>query len=194
MQFDIAQCVNKGMQRDYSMDKDSQEFAYENKNIRITSAGNESFLSVTNEKSTIKNSVLMKPLHTYDVIIDYEYDKTDTYVVDLTITFNFYDGTAEKEKPLNKDTTFRIYDNYEGSNGYEEIVIPKGVITFTITGWDIQNLHYDKGVKIIQINNKELYEMSDEVPINMGIVLGVTTIGEYVIVFSKYEDSSENVI
>lgn len=52
MQFDIAQCVNKGMQRDYSMDKASQEFAYENKNIRITTTGNNSFLSVTNEKST----------------------------------------------------------------------------------------------------------------------------------------------
>ena len=52
MQFDLAQCVNKGMQRDYSMDKASQEFAYENKNIRITTTGNNSFLSVTNEKST----------------------------------------------------------------------------------------------------------------------------------------------
>ena len=37
MKVDFAQCVNKGMQRDYSMDKSSQEFAYENKNIRITS-------------------------------------------------------------------------------------------------------------------------------------------------------------
>ena len=54
MQVGLAQCVNKGMQRDYSMDKASQEFAYENHNIRITTTGNESFLSVTNEKSTIE--------------------------------------------------------------------------------------------------------------------------------------------
>jgi hypothetical protein len=52
MQVGTAQCVNKGMQRDYSMDKASQEFAYENRNIRIITNGNESFLSVTNEKST----------------------------------------------------------------------------------------------------------------------------------------------
>lgn len=52
MQVGLAQCVNKGMQRDYSMDKASQEFAYENKNIRITTTGDNSFLSVTNEKST----------------------------------------------------------------------------------------------------------------------------------------------
>ena len=53
MQVGLAQCVNKGMQRDYSMDKASQEFAYENKNIRITTNGDNSFLSVSNEKSTI---------------------------------------------------------------------------------------------------------------------------------------------
>lgn len=52
MKVDLAQCINKGMQRDYSMDKSSQEFAYENKNIRITTTGDNTFLSVTNEKST----------------------------------------------------------------------------------------------------------------------------------------------
>lgn len=54
MKMNITQCVNKGMQRDYSIDKASQEFAYENKNIRITTTGDESFLSITNEKSTKK--------------------------------------------------------------------------------------------------------------------------------------------
>lgn len=194
MQFDIAQVVNKGMQRDYAMNTASQEFAYENKNIRITSTGNESFLSVTNERSTIKNSVLIDYLQTYDVILDYKYNVDNIYVEDLTITFNFYNCTAEKEEPLKKDTTFRIYDNFEGSKEYEEIVIPKGVTTFTITGWDIQNLHFEKGVKVIQIDNKELYNMADDVPIGMGTVLGVATIGEYVIVFSKYEDTGEDVI
>ena len=52
MKVGLAQCVNKGMQRDASIDKASQEFAYENKNIRITTSGDNSFLSVTNEKST----------------------------------------------------------------------------------------------------------------------------------------------
>lgn len=52
MEAQFTQCINKGMQRDYSVDKASQEFAYENKNIRITTTGKESFLTVTNEKST----------------------------------------------------------------------------------------------------------------------------------------------
>lgn len=194
MEMKFAQCVNKGMQRDYSMNTASQEFAYENKNIRITTTGNESFLSITNEKSTVYNSVLMAHLQTYESILDYKYNADNIRVEDLTITFNFYDGTAEKEEPLKKDTTFRIYDNYEGSNEYVEIIVPKGVTTFTITGWDIQNLQFGKGVEIVQIDNKELYNIADDVPVNMGTILGVTTIGEYVIVFSKYEDSSEDVI
>jgi hypothetical protein len=53
MEMKFAQVVNKGMQRDYAMNTASQEFAYENKNIRITTTGDESFLAITNEKSTI---------------------------------------------------------------------------------------------------------------------------------------------
>ena len=52
MEMKFTQVINKGMQRDHSMNTASQEFAYENKNIRITTTGNESFLAVTNEKST----------------------------------------------------------------------------------------------------------------------------------------------
>ena len=52
METKIVQCINKGMQRDYSMDKSSQEYAYENKNIRILSTGDNSALSISNEKST----------------------------------------------------------------------------------------------------------------------------------------------
>lgn len=58
MKVGLAQCVNKGMQRDYSADKASQEFAYENKNIRITTTGDNSFLSITNEKSTEKITLI----------------------------------------------------------------------------------------------------------------------------------------
>ena len=70
MQVGLAQCVNKGMQRDYSMDKASQEFAYENRNIRITTTGNNSFLSVTNENSTKKISLTYKEVSEYLYVID----------------------------------------------------------------------------------------------------------------------------
>lgn len=73
MKVGLAQCVNKGMQRDASIDKASQEFAYENKNIRITTTGDNSFLSVTNEKSTIKIPIQLELADSnviyYDLVI-----------------------------------------------------------------------------------------------------------------------------
>ena len=62
MEMKFAQVVNKGMQRDYAMNTASQEFAYENKNIRITTTGDESFLAITNEKSTVQIKIQAKGL------------------------------------------------------------------------------------------------------------------------------------
>jgi len=102
MQVGLAQCVNKGMQRDYSMDKASQEFAYENKNIRITTTGSNSFLSVSNEKSTISitlNSALPEGI----VILG------NAVINDTLVLF----GTVENsEYP---DYIFKI--NIEGTDG-----------------------------------------------------------------------------
>ena len=83
MQVGLAQCVNKGMQRDYSMDKASQEFAYENHNIRITTTGNESFLSVTNERSTEK--ITLNTTLSDDIII-----LGNTVINDMLILFCKY--------------------------------------------------------------------------------------------------------
>lgn len=51
MEQKIATLINKGMQQDYSVSKSSNEFAYKNHNIRITTRGENSLLTVTNEKS-----------------------------------------------------------------------------------------------------------------------------------------------
>lgn len=53
MEPKIAQFINKGMQQDYSISKASNEFAFKNHNIRITTRGDNSLLTVTNEKSNI---------------------------------------------------------------------------------------------------------------------------------------------
>lgn len=72
MEMKFAQVVNKGMQRDYAMNTASQEFAYENKNIRITTTGNESFLAITNEKSTKKIEIINNDVHFWWETDDYE--------------------------------------------------------------------------------------------------------------------------
>ena len=50
-------CGNKGMVRDISISKGSNEYAYENHNIRITANEGETFLSLTNERGNIELSI-----------------------------------------------------------------------------------------------------------------------------------------
>ena len=50
MEPKIAQFGNRGMQQDTSISKSSNEFAFENRNIRITAVNNDTLLSITNEK------------------------------------------------------------------------------------------------------------------------------------------------
>ncbi len=55
MNAKIAQFINKGMRQDLSIDKVSNEYAFENVNIRITENEDNTLLSVTNE---LGNSIL----------------------------------------------------------------------------------------------------------------------------------------
>ena len=61
----LAQFLNRGMMRDISISKASNEFAFENFNIRLTPMDKETLLTVTNEKGnaavpniTINGSIL----------------------------------------------------------------------------------------------------------------------------------------
>ena len=54
MQKKVVEVLNKGMRRDNSISKTSNEFAFHNHNIRLTATSNETLLSVTNEKGNKK--------------------------------------------------------------------------------------------------------------------------------------------
>lgn len=54
MQQKVQQFMIKGMQRDTSISKASNEFSFENKNIRITAREDNTLLSVTNEKGNLE--------------------------------------------------------------------------------------------------------------------------------------------
>lgn len=54
MQQKVQQFMIKGMQRDTSISKASNEFSFENKNIRITAREDNTLLSVTNERGNLE--------------------------------------------------------------------------------------------------------------------------------------------
>ena len=109
MSIGLAQCVNKGMQRDYSMDKASQEFAYENRNIRITTTGNESFLSITNEKSTKEITLLFD---------DGSAEFVDGFVILGSTTINDYLILFGTSGITNLDYIYKINIESDYNEGY----------------------------------------------------------------------------
>ena len=52
MEKSVAQFTNKGMYQDVSISKATNEYAFENRNIRITALDNHTLFSITNEKDT----------------------------------------------------------------------------------------------------------------------------------------------
>lgn len=61
MGLEVAQFGNRGMYKDTSISKSSDQFAYHNENIRITCTGEETTLSVTNEKEPVKKDIVVLP-------------------------------------------------------------------------------------------------------------------------------------
>ena len=171
MQVGLAQCVNKGMQRDYSMDKASQEFAYENKNIRITTTGNNSFLSVTNERSTeeIRIHATIK--------CPYIINKVDNVI--MFTSSNLYPNAIPEF-----NTPIKVYLK-DGTK-----------IDSTISGkrWPVDNIELSSTIiKVESLTDKyEFVESFESIPydeFNLGTVLGSCVANNKLILFTKTEDS-----
>ena len=200
MQVGLAQCVNKGMQRDYSMDKASQEFAYENKNIRITTTGNNSFLSVTNEKSTIP------------MLVNIEVPEEKIAYYNLNITRSqdgSFDGVGKIEsakivfsKPLILDATFILnvttsfvdapeQFTVSAKKGQSEIDLQRYVANTAIGDVLYLRVLEDPKSSIVPVwidhENPPIVE-------NIGTVLGSATIGNKVIIFTKYDVGTDAII
>ena len=122
MQVGLAQCVNKGMQRDYSMDKASQEFAYENRNIRIVTNGNESFLSVTNEKSTKEITLLFD-----DGLAEF----AEGFVILGSATINDFLILFGTSEITNLDYIYKIKIDHEVNEAYITTLY-QGVLGFSV--------------------------------------------------------------
>lgn len=111
MEVKLAQYTNKGMNKDLSISKSSDEFAYNNENIRITTIGRESLLSVTNEKGSTEIPITGI---TQDIPNNYFYYVTTTRDSkgDYSLVFN-------SEYKFKSDVDFTIDVNYYKQEGID---------------------------------------------------------------------------
>ena len=180
MKMELAQVVNKGMQRDYAMNTASQEFAYENKNIRITSTGNESFLSVTNEKSTTPiYSQRFNQLHLgIDGWLYFDYPVMSDVIIEIVSDQQIND---DKYKKYNVTVL-------SGETAPENIGFGYGAEDLHIINFNIStNTKSDDCFYYLDYN-----ERPDNSLLNSfikGCVLGSTVIKDYIVVFTKDEET-----
>jgi len=102
MEAKSYQLNNKGMHKDISISKATNEFAYHNKNIRITVNGDESLLSITNEKGSVKKEIpisykaMTKNLMTYNSSVSFgrisvniktQYETTSSVPFELNVSY-----------------------------------------------------------------------------------------------------------
>lgn len=172
MQVGLAQCVNKGMQRDYSMDKASQEFAYENKNIRITTTGNNSFLSVTNEKSTINVTLSPSLPEGFNIIGSTTIDNTiilfgiaptqddPDYILAIDITNN----QGSVKQLYNGNLNFGIHNPIECITSYEADDVKK-------VYW-VDGVNQPRFINICNTYDKDYsFEFSPKIPQNIDVTI-----------------------
>lgn len=180
MKMELAQVVNKGMQRDYAMNTASQEFAYENKNIRITSTGNESFLSVTNEKST--TPIYPQRFNQLHLGIDgwlyFDYPVMSDVIIEI-LSDELINDDEYKKYNVTVLSGEAVPENIGFGYGADDLHI----INFNIS----TNTKSDDCFYYLDYNERPDNSLLN--PSIKGCILGSTVIKDYIVVFTKYEET-----
>lgn len=186
MQQQVEQFILKGMQRDTSISKVTNEFSFENMNIRITAREDNTLLSITNEKGNKAISLIASetPLIPNKLSVEY-YEGNDYRVV----------AQYPVETDIEGSAFFYDIDGEFGSTDYW--TIKKGATSFE---WRAM-LQEDTKARNITILNTNQWDniyayYSEDDPIEFpeinieGEILGYTVINNYIALFTKSEASN----
>lgn len=178
MEQKVEQFILKGMQRDTSISKVSNEFSFENMNIRITARDNNTLLSVTNEKgnselTNLKPNLLKIQIQgsdTWKIVAEMEV----TSDVTGTVLFSDVDGNPDE---------YASWTIYKGAKESGES---------TVKNDSIGNLHILSNKKddtyIYVVSEKERLENTITTEV-IGECIGYATINKYLILFTKDQNT-----
>lgn len=175
---EVAQFSNKGMNQDISVSKATNEFAFENKNIRITAVNDNTLLSVTNEKTPlIKNTNIKCKL--------------------IPNKISVIPGEITSQAPVYSNLTIVIdIISKSGASKTTEVILPKGkskinyrvLFGETIQDWYISDptpstdelffYYKEDGYVELEYFEKEI----------KGTYLGHAILNEYLILFTHSND------
>lgn len=131
MERKVTPVLNKGMIRDISISKQNNEYAFENFNIRITPTGNNSMLSVTNERGNTKIDIKQEGTNNSLEILGYVIGHAilNYYL----ILFTTIDIPEDDAGAATKDRIYRIkYDPLNTKNSWTGIELYNKNLNFSI--------------------------------------------------------------
>lgn len=150
--------IIKGMQRDFSVSKASNEFAFDALNIRLTAREGNTLLSITNEKGNKESNIhsLGSPVTIEGTVIGKE-------VINKYLILFTTNGTGYKD---------RIYRLEKDINGFTCIVLFKGDLNFNVENpiesigifenESVQKVYWVDGINPVRyINVVNVYEDND---------------------------------
>lgn len=126
MQHLIAPCKNLGMQRDQANNLPTNNFVYENMNIRITASSDESLLAVTNEKGTLIQSTIdsqSQIAHIYGRLLGH--CVLNQYLILFTTT-------KTESNPNANDYIYKLYKNKNEDNQFIVVKLAEGDYKFSL--------------------------------------------------------------
>lgn len=167
--------VVRGMQKDLSVSKASNEFVFDAYNIRITARENNTLLSVTNEKGNLEGSIsLTKSGVIGNLISEVSNGISSEYPVENDIDvlvkyISIYNNKKESRKvTIKKGTSFSPIST-RGISIYAMVILSEDI--------DDKYIYYTK-------YDNTLLKLSNDNTIP-GIYLGYAVINDYLVIFSK---------
>ena len=151
MEQKVAAFINKGMRQDYSASKAPNEFAFENYNIRITTRGENSALSVTNEK---KPKVIKLVLFGTGEV-DYLNGTTLGYAI-LNNSFVLFTKNTSTNvdyiyKIVKQDNTYIVYELYSGNLKFD--INHKIETLVSYESEEVQKVYWVDGINVPRVIN-----------------------------------------
>lgn len=200
---EVAQFSNRGMNQDISVSKATNEFAFENYNIRITAVNDNTLLSITNEKLPTPINVELKQAAIYNklnvslkgafegntaiskLIISSEYE-TDTQV-QLRIEVKSYESEIIN-LIHNIPSGIRDYE-YSFTTRYKSL---EDAVISSVGGYDTTISKYSYYTQFeTKPSFRFLNDTSDYIP---GIYLGHAIINNNLVLFTHEDDGFDYII
>ena len=181
---EVAQFSNRGMNQDISVSKATNEFAFENYNIRITAVNDNTLLSVTNEKLPtnipveINNKEIPNKI-TWGSKINISNNTVfmgfmSEYNVESDITVNYTIANINTGETENNTTVIKVGTN----KSEDEVLLPiNSELTYSVSPQSDDRMYY-------YTKDDELSESEKNYSIR-GVYLGHAILNNYLVLFTK---------